>query len=336
MKERAAHLSQKTGKLISATQLRSLYIGRGVTTQLPVVRLGKPKLDSPEVQQKAIDECRQKFLNLFFSEYEIISVDSASFSPKHVRSATWAPIGDPILWQEKYGGPKYCCVHSGASVKSGLIHSIYKMPIVANKKNNIAKEGGFNSRDILRFYKELRAKHPGRIAIYADNGRYQNSIDIRKWSEESGVPIMNNLKYRPECNGIEEIWAYAKKKYRAIVSHHKAMEMSWDQLEVISAIMESVPKETASKCIQRGWDALRAAKPIVPGDPSNPKPRGWDPTKFAPHVHEDDEVVEVKAASDEESEDDSSSSDIDFLAGLGKGSVQSFPSLTKVKGKKPG
>jgi hypothetical protein len=33
-----------------------------------------------------------------------------------------------------------------------VIHSIYKLPIAANKKNNVAREGGFNSRDILRFY----------------------------------------------------------------------------------------------------------------------------------------------------------------------------------------
>jgi hypothetical protein len=67
--------------------LRKLYLGRGVTKQLPQVRTGKPKLDSVEDQKQAIHECQQKFLNLFYSGYEIISVDSACFSPKSAKTA---------------------------------------------------------------------------------------------------------------------------------------------------------------------------------------------------------------------------------------------------------
>ena len=226
-------------------------------------------------------------------------------------------------------------VHSGASVESGVIHSYYKMPIAESKKLGIEKEGGLNAKDILEFYKELRAKHPGKIAIYADNGRYQNSPEIRKWSEENGVPVMNNLKYRPECNGIEEIWGWAKRKYRAIVGYHKAMELDWNQIEMVKAIMESVPKGVASAYITRGWDALRTAKAIVPEDLTTPKPRGWDPTKFAPHLHELHKAKLYKAASDEEGSDSSSDSEFDFIAGHEKVLPHIARALTKRKTKSP-
>jgi hypothetical protein len=157
-----------------------------------------------------------------------------------------------------------------------VIHIIYKSPVAANKKNNVAREAGLNSRDILRFYKELKAKSPNRIAIFCDNGGYQSSPEITAWSEESGVPIIHNVKYRPDCNGIEEIWGWAKKLYRPLVLYHKAMNLDWDQIEVVTKIMEQVPQETASKYVQRGWTALRNAEPIALEDDSILKGRGFN------------------------------------------------------------
>jgi transposase len=98
MTARAAQLTIKTGKTISPEQLRRLYHGRSVSTQLPVKRLWKPKLPPPEVQRKEIYLANLRYLNLFYSEYEVISCDSAIFSPRGYRHATWAPQNDPVNW----------------------------------------------------------------------------------------------------------------------------------------------------------------------------------------------------------------------------------------------
>ena len=100
-------------------------------------------------------------------------MDSAIFSPKCVRLSTWMPQNDPLVLATKWqSSPRYLCVHSAASSERGVIHTKFKMPITANKKNNIAKEGGFNARDILEFYKELKAKTPRPFAVFRDGGSY--------------------------------------------------------------------------------------------------------------------------------------------------------------------
>jgi hypothetical protein len=215
--------------LISATQLRQLYRGRGVTVQLPQPRCGKPKLEAPEKQEKAIQACRLKYLNAKYSEYEVIAVDSAIFSPKCVRQATFAPQCDPIIFASKWlSSPRYLCVHSAASSERGVIHTKFKMPITASKRLGIAKEGGFNSVDILEFYKELKAKSPRPFAIFRDGGSYQSSPEIKAWFEENNVPEIINVKYRPDFNGIEAVWNYAKTQYKSLVMYHRAMRLDWD------------------------------------------------------------------------------------------------------------
>jgi hypothetical protein len=176
-----------------------------------------------------------KYLNVKYSEYEIIACDSATFSPKSVKTGSWCPQNDPILHASKWcNTPRYLCVHSAASKERGIIHSMYKQPVKANKKNGIEKQGGFNSKDILEFYKELKAKCFKPFALFCDNGGYQSSVEIRAWLEENGIPVIQNVKYRPEFNGIEECWAYAKRQYRQVVLYHKAMLQDWDQLQLVS------------------------------------------------------------------------------------------------------
>ena len=113
------------------------------------------------------------------------------------------------------------------------------------------------------------------------------------------MPIIHNVKYRPDCNGIEEIWGWAKKLYRPLVLYHKAMNLDWDQIEVVTKIMEQVPQETASKYVQRGFTALRNAEPIGLEDDSILKERGFN-SFYLSQDEEDDEMNEDDTGEDQE------------------------------------
>lgn len=42
------------------------------------------------------------------------------------------------------------------------------------------------------------------------------------------MPEIINVKYRPDFNGIEAVWAYAKTQYKSLVLYHRAMRLDWD------------------------------------------------------------------------------------------------------------
>jgi hypothetical protein len=141
-------------------------------------------------------------------------------------------------------------------------------------------QAGFNGADILKFFQELKAMTPHPFAIFQDNASYSSTPEIQAWAVENEVPLIYNVRYRPDCNGIEGIWGWAKREYRNQVKYFRAMDMKWDQLEVVSTIMKRVPMSTAIAYIKSGWTCLEAARPILPEDTSNWQRRGFDPEVF--------------------------------------------------------
>lgn len=54
------------------------------------------------------------------------------------------------------------------------------------------------------------------------------------------VPVVYNLVRRPDLNGIEIFWRYAKHIYRSTIDGHKVNGRSWSQMTVVKEAVESI------------------------------------------------------------------------------------------------
>jgi transposase len=117
--------------------------------------------------------------------------------------------------------------------------------------------------DIVEFFKELMAGAPNSgIAIFLDNCKVHTSQLALEFATEVGLPLIFNCSYRPDMNGIELCWAWAKREYRAKLSYYKAMFCSFNNLELVQGIVNATPTKLASKCIGHGMVCLNNAEPI--------------------------------------------------------------------------
>ena len=69
---------------------------------------------------------------------------------------------------------------------------------------------------------------------------------------------------RPDLNGIEVFWRYAKQIYRSAIDGHKINGRDWQQMIVVKECMESVSEEKAKRAAAQGWDNVRNARPLLP------------------------------------------------------------------------
>ena len=69
----------------------------------------------------------------------------------------------------------------------------------------------------------------------------EKTTKLIDYCDKFDIQLIWNVKYRPEFNGIEGVWGWAKKKFRARIDWLKANGKSWDDNALVNEIMESIP-----------------------------------------------------------------------------------------------
>ena len=104
-------------------------------------------------------------------------------------------------------------------------------------------------------------------ALFLDNASIHSSKATKRFLNElpgGTVPVLYNLVSRPDLNGIEVFWRYAKLFYRSTTDGHKVNGREWDQLTVVASSIESVSSQKAKDAAAEGWKNLENAKPVEP------------------------------------------------------------------------
>ena len=76
------------------------------------------------------------------------------------------------------------------------------------------------------------------------------------------IVLIYNVPYRPDFNGVENLWTHAKAEFKAKKLGHIMAGLLWDNLAEAEAAIRSIDTETAIKCIERGLTALQNGEPI--------------------------------------------------------------------------
>ena len=86
------------------------------------------------------------------------------------------------------------------------------------------RQGSFNAASFLTFLKELRSRYypRGYIAILLDNLRLHRNEAVDNYCMHWDIELIWNVKGRPDFNGVEFVWDWAKRKYRARLDQLKA------------------------------------------------------------------------------------------------------------------
>ena len=97
---------------------------------------------------------------------------------------------------------------------------------------NMIEGEGFKTATFMDFLRSLHNQklRKNRVALLLDNSSIHNekTTVFEKYCERFDIQIIFNIKYRPDFNGIENVWGLAKRRYRAKIDWHKANGVSWN------------------------------------------------------------------------------------------------------------
>lgn len=169
----------------------------------------------------------------------------------------WMRKDDPIAVRMDVRNVPYTAVVGFASMEHGLIH--WKMQ----------KQQAFNQYTFIDAVLELQDKfleQKQQFVLFLDNASIHRSKRVKAICEERGIPLVFNIAYRPDFNGIEGVWGYAKRIYRqAAVSLRLGLDPEvWDNETMVNECLKEVSVATARAMVKHGWNQLMAGRAIVP------------------------------------------------------------------------
>lgn len=169
----------------------------------------------------------------------------------------WMRKDDPINIRMDVRNVPYTSVVGFASMEHGLIHW------------KTQKQQAFNQYTFIDAVLELQEKFllkKQQFVLFLDNASIHRSKRVKAICEERGIPLVFNVAYRPDFNGIEGVWGYAKRIYRQAAVSLKLGEDPefWDNETMVNECLKEVSVATASAMVRHGWNQLMAGKAIVP------------------------------------------------------------------------
>ena len=120
------------------------------------------------------------------------------------------------------------------SAESGVIHM--------EVRSKTATFRAFKAIDVVGILEVLRATYPlKKMALFLDNASIHKANIMKEASEKYQVPLVFNMAYCPQYNGIEQYWGHCKRHYRAAVGQLKVDDVNgWNNQDVVLGAIEKV------------------------------------------------------------------------------------------------
>jgi len=151
---------------------------------------------------------QQKLLEYDKLGYIIYQLDESIFDARQKVETTWSPKRkNHLIPKTPFKLNKMQAVMGAIS----CYHSNFKF---------IVKGSYFNAEDTIHFLTKLRNFHRHkRLCIFWDNASIHVGKKVTAWLlTQRNMVSVENPEYSPEFNGIETLWAYAKKRFRLLLT----------------------------------------------------------------------------------------------------------------------
>ena len=89
-----------------------------------------------------------------------------------------------------------------------------------------------------------------------DNASIHKTKKVKEFAKREGIPLVYNVKYSPQYNGIEEFWGCIKRCYKAIGTRNLLDGKHRDLFKEAKEAADSVTDEVAIKCARRGMQQI--------------------------------------------------------------------------------
>ena len=138
---------------------------------------------------------------------------------------SWGPSGDPLAFKPIAGGGKYISQMVGASIKNGVVH------------HELIVGAGYKKEDVCHFLKVLKKKYKDvKFAVFLDNASIHTSDHTRLFAYDLGIPLIFNIPYCPQYNGLENLWIHTKVEYKRRVTKCIYQSLKWDNEDLVTEI----------------------------------------------------------------------------------------------------
>ena len=119
-------------------------------------------------------------------------------------------------------GGKYVAMFGAASASDGVLH--YETKVGA----------GIRKEDIVPFFTKLKkyyGKH--KLAVFLDNASSHKALIVKQAAADLGIVLIYDVPYRPDLNGLENVWVHVKNNYRYKKTRHLMAGQSWDNEKLV-------------------------------------------------------------------------------------------------------
>ena len=206
--EQAEVVEEKAGKKKKGWALGEHHMGNEILAKEPVPRLGRPRPKPYEEEVKELEDLQVQLQAFASGGYEIICVDECIFTTKLLQSRPqFAFQGKPIQPSHQKKKQSKIAVVGFAGTRSGFNH--WEM-----------LDGRFFDRwDFIKSMKNHHQKMAGeKYVLFLDNASIHKAKDTQMHAEILDIPLVFNVPYRPDFNGIGYVWDWAKQAYQKRVA----------------------------------------------------------------------------------------------------------------------
>jgi hypothetical protein len=213
---------------------------------------------------------RRELEDLVKKGYQVLQLDECVFNTKKMDRRHWAPMGDPHRVRQRFLQQEVVYVLGAISQEAGCVRMF-------------VQDTAFCGADIIAALEELKrffsaeAEVPQRFAVFWDNASIHKTKEVQASAKRLGIPLLYNLPYRPDLNGIELHWRRCKQRWGALIDSFRANGLDkWSPLGTVENVCTGVERELVQRSAQSGWLALRDAEPI--------QPEAWEAKKVRPQL----------------------------------------------------
>ena len=95
-----------------------------------------------------------------------------------------------------------------------------------------------------------------RFAVFWDNAQMHKADDVRNTATDLDIPLIYNIPYCPQYNGLENMWMHTKAAFKTLVTQSMYAGKKWSNADFVPRVTKAVPKEVIIKGLQRGLENL--------------------------------------------------------------------------------
>ena len=135
---------------------------------------------------------------------QLILIDECIFSAKTYKPMAWSGKGRNVAQCRQMGSQRCVAVVAAVSAADGLI--LFER-----------RPSSYNGHQFSEFMQRLSAKVVDRpMTVLLDNCKIHKTRQTSEVLGREEIRVLWNVPYRPDLNGIEFVWAIAKRRFRQL------------------------------------------------------------------------------------------------------------------------